>query len=108
MPRSFKQITHYNDLLIPKEHINKSREMNGELWNQLMRINSAFPKMTIVVEHLLKDFGDEFYSLDMKLKCKNVDVQKHLDAAHKSHMYLPRFRKSDNFPYSLKRDTKAK
>jgi len=54
IPKPFKQITHFIDLLIPKEHISKSREMNMVLWNQLMRINSAFPKVTITVEHLLK------------------------------------------------------
>lgn len=102
IPKPFKQITHFNDLLIPKEHINKSREMNRELWNQLMIINSAFPKVTITVKHLLKDLGGDYYSIDMKLKCRNADVRKHLDTAYRNHIHLPYFRKSDTLFFSKK------
>lgn len=100
IPKPFKQITHYNDLLIPKEHINKSQEMNRELWNQLMRINSAFPRVTITVEHLLKDLGGGYYSIDMKLKSRNAEVQKHLYTAYTNHIHLPYFRKSEALFFS--------
>ncbi len=97
IPKPFTQKTHYNDLFIPKEHIEKSRELNMELWNQLMRINSTYPKEEIIIEHTLKDFGTDRYSFDMKLSCKNTEVQQHLDEAYKRHIYLPQFEKPENF-----------
>lgn len=97
IPKPFTQKALYNELLIPKDHIEKSRELNMELWNQLMRINSAYPKEEIIIEHTLKDFGDDRYSLDITLSCKNTDVQQYLDEAYKKHIYLPQFEKPNNF-----------
>lgn len=79
--------------------------MNMELWNQLMRINSAFPKVTITVEHLLKDLGGDHYTLDMKLKCRNLDVQTYLDAAYRNHIHLLYFRKSETLFFSKEKST---
>lgn len=95
IPKAIKQSVSYNDLLIPKEHTNKSREMNMGLWNQIMRINSAFPREEITVEHLLKDMPGGRYSLDMRLGCSNPQVQKLLNEAYSLHIYLPSFKRPD-------------
>ena len=69
-----------------------------------MGINSAFTEVIITIEHLLKDLDRDYYSIDMKLKCGNSDVQKHLDVAYRNHFYLPYFRKSETLCFNKKID----
>lgn len=67
--------------------------MDRDIWNDIMHIDSAYPKDEIVVEHILRDLGRGQYSLDMRLSCSNPEVQRHLDTAYEKHMYWPRFEK---------------
>lgn len=92
IPKPLKQSLKYNPLLLPKEHKRISHELNMELWSKITTINSNFPKEQIVINHIVKDFGN-YYTLDMELICKNKDVQNLLDAAYEGHMHLPRFEK---------------
>jgi hypothetical protein len=96
-PKEIKQIMSYNHLLVPKEHRTISQELSMDIWNDISRINSAFPRAQIVVEHLIKDVDSKCYSIDMKLSCRNTKVQKLLDEYYQKHMYLPMFEKDDNF-----------
>jgi len=97
MPKEIKQIMRYNHLLVPKEHRTTVHELNMDIWNDITRINSAFPRAQIVVEHVIKDVDSGCYSLDMKLSCKNLKVQKLLDEYYEKHMYLPMFQKDENY-----------
>ncbi len=90
MPKSFKQTFKYNDLLVPKEHRETAQRLSFELWNQLMRINSTYPRAQIHVEHFLRT-RDDGYTIDMKLRCSNPEVQEMLDRAYRMYMKLPVF-----------------
>lgn len=91
LPKPFKQKVHYNDLVVPKEHRETAQRMSMDIWNQLMRINSAFPRVQIKVDHFLREMEGGLYTIDIKVSCSNPEVQKHLDDAYKRWMYWPRF-----------------
>ena len=95
LPMPFKQTMLYNQLLIPEEHRKKAQEMSMDIWNDLTRIDSAYPSEEITIEHILKDLGKGLYSIDMRLNCANPKVQEYLDKAYEQHMYLPRLDKPD-------------
>lgn len=96
MPKSIKQSLKYNSLLLPKDHKNEIQLANFDLWNELSRINLAFPKVQINVDHVIKDFGN-YYGIDLRLSCRNMDVQKLLDDTYERTMRLPRFEKHEHF-----------
>ena len=95
LPKPFKQTVLYNHMLIPEDHRRTSQEMNMDIWNDLMRINSSYPKEEILIEHVLRDLGRGQYSIDMRLICSSQEVQNKLDEAYERHMYWPRFKKPD-------------
>lgn len=96
MPKPIKQSLKYNSLLIPKEHKSVIQLANFELWNELGVINLNYPNVQITVDHVVKEFGN-YYGIDLKLKCRNKDVQKMLDATYERNMQLPRFEKHEHF-----------
>ena len=102
MPKEIKQIMRYNHLLVPKEHRETAQRLDMDIWNDIMTINSAFPRAQITVEYVIKDLNSKCYSLDMKLTCRNPKAQKLLDEYYERHMHLPMFLKDENYPYSLK------
>lgn len=81
LPKPIEQLIKYNPFFLPKKDTKTSRELNQEFWNQLMLINSGFPKALIVVEHIIKDLG-QYYTLDLKLSCKNETVQAALNSIY--------------------------
>lgn len=95
LPKSFKQKTHYNDLIVPKEHRETAQRLSMDIWNQLCRINSAFPEEEITVDHFLREMDRGLYTIDMKVTSTNPKVQRHLDEAYKRWMYFPRFPRPD-------------
>ena len=100
IPKEIKQITKYNTMLIPKEHRESAHRAHMKIWGDIMKINSAFPRAQIEVEHIIKDLNGKCYSLDMKLSCKNPEVQKLLNEHYERHMYLPIFLKDENYPFN--------
>lgn len=95
IPKPFKQSLKYNELFMPKEHRQVVDRSNMDLWNDLMAINSNFPKAQIRIDHVVKDFGHS-YGIDMKLHCANPVVQEQLNAAYERNMRIPRFTKHDD------------
>lgn len=63
---------------------------------ELGTINLNYPNVQITVDHVVKEFGN-YYSIVPKLKCRNKNVRKMLDAAYERTMSLPRFEKHDHF-----------
>ena len=100
IPKPFKQSLKYNELFMPKEHRQVIDLSNMDLWNDLMAINTNFPKEQIIIDHVVKDFGHS-YGIDMKLYCKNPAVQQQLDAAYERNMQLPRFMKHEDFEHMI-------
>jgi len=99
IPKEIKQSVLYNHLLVPKAHRETAQRLDMEIWNDIMRINSAFPRAQIIIEHVIRDLNTKCYSLDMKIACRNPKVQKLLDECYERHMYLPMFLKDENYPY---------
>ena len=97
IPKEIKQIVRYNHLLVPKEHRETAQRLDMDIWNDIMMINSAFPRAQIVIEHVIKNLNSKCYSLDMKLTCKNPKVQKLLNEHYEKHMCLPMFLKDENY-----------
>lgn len=95
IPKPFKQKVHYNDLIVPKDHRETAQRMSMDIWNQLGRINSAFPNEEITVDHFLREMGGGLYTIDMKVTSTNSEVQKHLDQAYRQCMYWPRFERPE-------------
>lgn len=95
IPKPFKQKVHYNDLIVPKNHRETAQRMSMDIWNQLGKINTAFPSEEITVDHFLREMGGGLYTIDMKVTSANSEVQKHLDEAYKQWMYWPRFERPE-------------
>ena len=96
-PKTIKHIMQYNELLVPIEHRETSERLSIDIWNDIMQINSAFPRAQIVVEHVVKELNSKCYTLDMKLKCRNPKVQQLLNDHYEKHMYWPMFLKGDYY-----------
>ncbi|MGZ3812302.1 MAG: hypothetical protein ACXVB0_24565 [Mucilaginibacter sp.] len=99
-PKPFKQSLKYNPLFLPKEHRQTIQNSNYDLWNEITTINTNFPAEEILVDHVIKDYGNT-YAVDLKLTCNNTKVQQLLDSAYESQMRLPRFAKHADFEAML-------
>lgn len=91
LPKPIKQKVHYSDLIVPKEHRETAQRMSMDIWNQLGRINSAFPKEEILVDHFLRKMEGGLYTIDMRVASSNPEVQQHLDEAYNRWMSWPCF-----------------
>ncbi len=90
IPEPIKQVVKYNQLLVPKEHRETAQRLDMDIWNDIMRINSAFPRAQIVVDHKIRDLNSKCYSLDRKLTCRNPKVQKLLNEFYEKHIWIGR------------------
>jgi hypothetical protein len=91
IPKPFNQKQKYNELILPKEHRESAQRASTDIWNELTKINQAYPNDEIVIEYFLRDMGKGLYSIDMRLSCDRIDVQQHLNQAYERYMQLPRF-----------------
>jgi hypothetical protein len=96
LPKPIKQSLKYNSLMLPKEHKNVLQLANMALWNELNIINMNYPKVQIQVDHIVREFGN-YYGIDLRLRCKKIEVQQMLDAAYERNIEIPRFEKHKDF-----------
>lgn len=95
LPKPIKQVRNFSDLFIPKEHRLSELDMNRNFWNDLTRLNDAFPNCTIYLTYFLIRFDEHYYGIDLKLKSNNKDLNQRLQNLYDRLYYKGNFRIPD-------------
>jgi len=94
IPKPFKQVKHFTEIYIPKEHHTADTYNNREFWNRLMYLNSKFPNCTIYLDYYILRLDADYCAVDVKLKSHNKSQQKlliqvYLDFYHRTPFLIP-------------------